>query len=63
MYPSVSSDTAYKIIDKEGDRRYELANPLASVFFNTTNIKLMHRTAFIGFQTDATDFKPMNGFF
>ena len=40
MYPSVPSDTAYKIIDKEGDRRYELANHLGNVLAVISDRKL-----------------------
>ena len=40
MYPSVQSDTAYKIIDKEGDRRYELANHLGNVLAVISDRKL-----------------------
>jgi hypothetical protein len=37
---------------------------LVSVFKNTsTTIRLKHHTAFIGFQTDATEAKPKHRFF
>ena len=65
MYPSVSSDTAYKIIDKEGDRRYELANHLGNVLAVISDRKLGisngNAPNYISFEAitiSATDYYP-----
>ena len=66
MYPSVSSDTAYKIIDKEGDRRYELANHLGNVLAVISDRKLGiangNAPNYISFEAitiSATDYFPV----
>ena len=39
-------------------------NPLVSVFLNNTHIfRMKNGVAFIGFQTDYTEIRRMNGFF
>ena len=65
MYPSVQSDTAYKIIDKEGDRRYELANHLGNVLAVISDRKLgvgngngTNYTSFEAITISATDYFP-----
>ena len=63
MYPSVQSDTAYKIIDKEGDRRYELANHLGNVLAVISDRKTgvgngASYTSFEAITISATDYYP-----
>ena len=63
MYPSVQSDTAYKILDKEGDRRYELSNHLGNILAVISDRKTglgtgINYTSFAAITTSATDYFP-----